>query len=97
MGANIIVWVLLIVGLLLKIMELPFMIWGWVSFFINSLLKSVSQGCLIFIIPSLILWPIDMVCLLACSCLIYLRIKTLGERMGFKDAVSIYLNRFPQL
>lgn len=80
--------------ILLSIIEIPFMIWGWISFLINLIVMPLSRGCLIFIIPSLIIWPIDIVSSMLCTCCIYLKNKVIGVNLTYNDAAAIYTSRF---
>ncbi|MDR0546531.1 MAG: hypothetical protein LBG77_02960 [Dysgonamonadaceae bacterium] len=80
----------------LSLIGLPFKLWLWISFLLNSLLKQLSSGCVIFIIPSLIIWPLDVICLFLCSCLTFLSCKIRKLTISFADAMKIVTSQFPK-
>jgi hypothetical protein len=45
---------------LLAILELPFMILAYIDLLLNLICKPLSQGCILFIIPSIIFMTITL-------------------------------------
>ena len=86
-----------IIYFLLSILELPFIILGFLDYFINLICKPLSAGCFLFVIPAILLVPISLIHNTGGSSIIYLKNNIMGNTISYSQALTIYQSRFPEL
>ena len=86
-----------IIYYLLTLLELPFMILAYIDYFLNLICKSLSNGCIIFIIPSILFVPITLLHNFGCTTIVYIKNRTIRNYITFKEAQIMYMSRFPEL
>ena len=84
-----------IIILLLSIIQLPCIIEGWISYFLNCIVKMLSSIMFFTAIVSLIWWPLDMLCALLWAGCEYIKQKCLSHNLKFSDALVLYIHLFP--
>jgi hypothetical protein len=83
--------------ILLSVIQLPFVIEGWISYFLNCIMKMLSNITILFALISLTWWPLDMLsgaCWAVCE---YFKQKLLGRDLRLVDALGLYSNIFPTI
>lgn len=83
--------------IILSIIQLPFLLEGWISFFLNSIIKALSKILFIIAIISFVWWPIDMlsgICWTVCECA---KFKLAGKDLSFQEGLVLYMRNYPQL
>jgi len=84
-----------IIILLLSIIQFPCVIEGWISYFLNCIIKMLSSIIFLFAIVSFVWWPLDMLCgilWVGCECV---KQKCLSRNIEFSDALMLYTRLFP--
>lgn len=87
----------LILVIILFLIQLPFVIEGWISNFLNLIVKMLSSIIFPLAIISLIWWPLDMLCSICwagCECLKH---KILGNDIEFSTALGMYAQIYPEV
>ena len=84
-------------NIILSDIQLPCVLEGWISYVLNSIVKAIASGCLIFGIVSLVWWPIDMISMLLWSSCDYLKFMIWKKRNTFVKSMNRYADIFPQL
>lgn len=87
----------IIVYYLLTLLELPFMILAWIDCLLNLICKPLSQGCMLFMIPSLLFMPITFIYSISCTSIIMLKNRVVGNDITFSQAQQIFSRRLPIL
>ena len=82
---------------LLTLLELPFMILAWIDCLLNLICKPLSQGCMLFMIPSLLFMPITFIYSVCCPTIIMLKNRVVGSKITFSQAQQIFSLRLPNL
>lgn len=85
----------IILSLLLNIIQVPFIIEGWISCFLLLIIKLLSRVLFIISLISFVWWPIDMLSLLGWMFCDYLKFKIWGKFFLFEASRERYLNHFP--
>lgn len=83
--------------LILNLIQLPCIIEGWISYFLNCIVKMLSNIIFLLAVVSFIWWPLDMLCGLlwaGCECL---KQKILSRTIKFSDALILYTHLFPAI
>lgn len=87
----------IIIVLLLSIIQLPCVVEGWISYFLNCIVKMLSNIIFLLAIVSFVWWPLDMlcgVCWASCECL---KSKLQGSTLLFSEALTLYVRHYPQV
>lgn len=87
----------IILVLLLSVIQIPFIIEGWISYFLNCIVKMLSNIIFLLAIVSFVWWPLDMLSGICWSCCEYVKLKLQGIDIDFKGALSLYMQHYPQL
>ena len=90
-------WLRYIATFLLSIIQLPFVIEGWISYLLNSILKAVASCCIVMGLISLIWWPIDMISMLIWSSCDYLKFIIWKKNNTFVKSMKRFATIYPQL
>lgn len=86
-----------ILVLLLSIVQVPCIIEGWISYFLNCIVKMLANIIFLLAIISFIWWPLDMLSGICWSCCEYLKLKLRGIDIEFREALNLYMQHYPQL
>lgn len=86
-----------IIVLLLSIIQIPCFIEGWISYFLNSIVKLLSSLIFFLAIISFVWWPLDMLCGSLWAGCEYIKRNLLGDKITFSQAVTLYTQLFPSL
>lgn len=83
--------------LILSLIQLPCVIEGWISYFLNCIVKLTSDIIFLLAIISFVWWPLDMLCgalWAGCECL---KQKLFSRNIKFSDALILYTQLFPTI
>lgn len=83
--------------LILSLIQLPCVIEGWISYFLNCIVKLISDIIFLLAIISFVWWPLDMLCGVlwaGCECL---KQKLFSRNIKFSDALILYTQLFPTI
>ncbi len=83
--------------LFLSIIQLVCYVEGWISFFLNCIVKFLSRILFLFSIISFVWWPLDMLCGFLWAGCEYAKQRIMGNRMEFTDALALYTQLYPKL
>jgi|ADurb_Cas_03_Slu_FD_contig_21_2713014_length_1052_multi_5_in_0_out_0_2 hypothetical protein len=86
-----------ILTLVLNIIQIPFIIEGWISYLLNLMIMFLSKIIFIISLLSFVWWPIDMLSLLGWVICDYLKYKIWGKAFLFKESIARYMNHYPIL
>ena len=78
---------------LLSIIQLPCVLEGWISYFLNSMIKAFASCCLVLGLVSLLWWSIDMISVLIWFVCDYLKFAIWRKSNTFVKS----MNRFADL
>lgn len=81
----------------LSLLQLICVIEGWISYFLNFILKGISSILFFVAFISLIWWPLDMLCGLIWSSCDYLKHLIWNKGFTWEASVRRWINHFPQL
>lgn len=84
-----------IIILILSLIQLPCVVEGWISYFLNCIIKMLSSIIFLFAIVSFVWWPLDMLCGIlwaGCECI---KQRCLSRNIEFSDALMLYTRLFP--
>lgn len=84
-----------IILLFLSIIQLPCVIEGWISYFLNCIVKILSNMIFLLAIVSFVWWPLDMLCAVLWAGCEYIKHKILSRDIEFADALTLYTRLFP--
>lgn len=87
----------IILCFILSVIQLPFIVEGWISFFLNYILKVVSSIFFPFAILSFVWLPIDFICGVSWSCCDYLKYKIWNRGFSWNASVQRWTSHFPEL
>ena len=87
----------IIATLILSIIQIPFLIEGWISYLLNLVVKFLSKIIFIISLVSFVWWPIDMLSLLGWIICDYVKYKIWGKVFLFKASTERYISHYPQL
>lgn len=90
-------WLRNLVTFLLSVIQLPCVIEGWISYFLNSIIKAIASCCLVLGLVSLLWWPIDMIFMLIWSSCDYLKYAIWKKKNTFAKSMNRFANIYPQL
>lgn len=82
---------------ILCLIQLLCVIEGWISYFLNCIVKALSDIIFLLGIISLIWWPLDMLCGLLWAGCEYLKQKLLLRDITFSAALTLYIHIFPTI
>lgn len=83
--------------IVLGILEIPFVLIGWLDYFWNSIWKAFSNISIIFTLPALATTPITWVNMLVLATLTFWKRRVVGEQLTYNQALNDSLDRFPEL
>ena len=83
--------------IVLSLIQLVCVIEGWISYFLNFILKGISSILFFVAFISLIWWPLDMLCGLIWSSCDYLKHLIWNKGFTWEASVRRWINHFPQL
>lgn len=81
--------------LILSLIQFPCVIEGWISYFLNCIIKLIYSIIFLLAMISFIWWPLDMLCgtlWAGCECL---KQKVFSRNIKFSDALILYTQLFP--
>lgn len=90
-------WLGILVTFLLSIIQEPCVIEGWISYFLNGIIKAVASCCLVLGLVSLLWWPIDIISMLLWSSCDYLKYVIWKKQNTFAKSMKRFVNIYPQL
>lgn len=82
--------------LILSLIQLPCVIEGWISYFLNCIVKLISDIIFLLAIISFVWWPLDMLCGALWADVNALS-KTFSRNIKFSDALILYTQLFPTI
>lgn len=80
-----------------KCYSITIIVEGWISFFLNYILKVVSSIFFPFAILSFVWLPIDFICGVSWSCCDYLKYKIWNRGFSWNASVQRWTSHFPEL
>lgn len=86
-----------ILVLLLSIIQIPCIIEGWISYFLNCIVKMLASIIFLLAIVSFIWWPLDLLSGICWSGCEYAKLKLQGINIDFNGALNLYMRHYPQL
>lgn len=87
----------IITTLILSVIQIPFLLEGWISYLLNLVVKFLSNIIFVISLVSFVWWPIDMLSLLGWVMCDYIKYKIWGRTFLFKASTERYMNHYPQL
>lgn len=81
----------------LSIIQIPFIIEGWGSYILNSILKFLSTIFFLLALISFIWWPLDMLCGICWMCCDWLKHKIWNREFTWNASAHRWTNHFPEL
>lgn len=87
----------LVLIIFLSIIQVPFVVEGWISYIFNCIIKMLSRIVFLFIVISFIWWPLDMLCGICWASCEYLKLKLQDVDISFSGALALYIRLYPQL
>jgi hypothetical protein len=73
------------------------MILAYLDLLLNLICKPLSNGCLLFIIPSILFISITFSYEIGCSSIIYIKNRIIGNDITFKEAVKLFQSHLPSM
>lgn len=86
-----------IFSLILSLIQLVCVIEGWISYFLNLILKGISSILFILAILSFVWWPLDMLCGLIWSGCDYLKHRIWNKGFIWEASIRRWVEHFPKL
>lgn len=86
-----------ILSICLTVIQLSFVMEGWISYFLNGIIKFLSAIFSPIAFISFIWWPLDMLCGICWICCDWLKHKIWNKRFRFEASSQRWLNHFPKL
>ena len=84
-------------SIILSLIQFVCVIEGWISYFLNRILKAISSILFIVAILSFAWWPLDMLCGAIWSGCDYLKHKIWNKSFLWEASVKRWVNHIPQL